>query len=67
MMGGMGGGGCYSTAGYQETPNAYSSPAPPPHVFPAMSVNVSMNMTMGVSNVNMGYSPEQSLQHQVKV
>ncbi|XP_050736773.1 protein glass-like isoform X2 [Eriocheir sinensis] len=64
MMGGMGGGGCYSTAGYQETPNAYSSPAPPPHVFPAMSVNVSMNMTMGVSNVNMGYSPDQSLQHQ---
>ncbi|KAK8404371.1 hypothetical protein O3P69_007583 [Scylla paramamosain] len=64
MMGGMGGGGCYSSAGYQETPTAYSSPAPPPHVFPAMSVNVSMNMTMGVSNVNMGYSPDQSLQHQ---
>lgn len=66
-MGGMGGGGCYSSTGYQETPNAYSSPAPPPHVFPAMSVNVSMNMTMGVSNVNMGYSPDQSLQHQVRL
>ncbi|XP_047488778.1 protein glass-like [Penaeus chinensis] len=33
-------------------------------MFPAMSVNVSMNMTMGVSNVNMGYSPDPSLQHQ---
>ncbi|XP_071520392.1 uncharacterized protein [Panulirus ornatus] len=63
MMGSMGAGGCYSTGGYQETASAYSPPAPP-HVFPAMSVNVSMNMTMGVSNVNMGYSPEQSLQHQ---
>ncbi|XP_068225344.1 uncharacterized protein [Palaemon carinicauda] len=63
MMGGMGGS-CYATGGYQD-PSPYTSSAPPPpHVFPAMSVNVSMNMTMGVSNVNMGYSPEQSLQHQ---
>ncbi|KAB7503391.1 Protein glass [Armadillidium nasatum] len=49
----------YTPGGYQET--GY---APSPHVFPAMSVNVSMNMTMGVSNVNMGYSPDQTLQHQ---
>ncbi|KAK4308080.1 hypothetical protein Pmani_020208 [Petrolisthes manimaculis] len=65
MMSGMGAGGCYSGGGYQDPPSAYPSPAPPHHhMFPAMSVNVSMNMTMGVSNVNMGYSPEQSLQHQ---
>ncbi|CAL4124084.1 unnamed protein product [Meganyctiphanes norvegica] len=59
----MGGSGCYSSPGsYQDS--AYSSPAPPtPHVFP-MSVNVSMNMTMGVPNMNCGYSPEQTLQHQ---
>ncbi|XP_042208001.1 protein glass-like [Homarus americanus] len=63
MMGSMSAGSCYATGSYQDAASAYSSPAPP-HVFPAMSVNVSMNMTMGVSNVNMGYSPEQSLQHQ---
>ncbi|XP_069950679.1 protein glass-like isoform X4 [Cherax quadricarinatus] len=62
MMGSMSTGSCYATSGYQDA-GTYSSPAPP-HVFPAMSVNVSMNMTMGVSNVNMGYSPDQSLQHQ---
>ncbi|XP_066989278.1 protein glass-like [Macrobrachium rosenbergii] len=64
MMGGMGAGSCYTTSGYQDPSSYASSAPPPPHVFPAMSVNVSMNMTMGVSNVNMGYSPEQSLQHQ---
>ncbi|XP_037781906.1 protein glass-like [Penaeus monodon] len=61
MMGGMSAGGCYTSGGYQDA--TYASSAPP-HMFPAMSVNVSMNMTMGVSNVNMGYSPDPSLQHQ---
>ncbi|XP_042867752.1 protein glass-like isoform X1 [Penaeus japonicus] len=61
MMGGMSTGGCYTSGGYQDA--TYGSSAPP-HMFPAMSVNVSMNMTMGVSNVNMGYSPDPSLQHQ---
>lgn len=51
----------YPTGSYQD-PSYPTSP----HVFPAMSVNVSMNMTMGVSNVNMGYSPDPALQHQVQ-
>ena len=64
MVGGMGGACPYST-GYQDT-SGYTSPGAP-HVFPSMSVNVSMNMTMGVSNVNMGYSPDPALQHQVSL
>ena len=61
MMSGMGTTCPYST-GYQDP--GYTSPGAP-HVFPTMSVNVSMNMTMGVPNMNMGYSPDPSLQHQV--
>ncbi|XP_018021384.2 protein glass [Hyalella azteca] len=61
-------GGCtaYGGAPYQD-PCGYPNhgPTTAAHVFPAMSVNVSMNMTMGVSNVNMqGYAPEPPLQHQ---
>lgn len=52
----------YSSGSYQDM--GYSSS---PHMFPSMSVNVSMNMTMGVPNVNMGYSPDSSLQHQVNI
>jgi len=55
--------GPYGSSAYQDPCYTNHHGGTTTHVFPAMSVNVSMNMTMGVPN--MGYGPDQGLQHQV--